>query len=208
MKDPQESAVAAKIAEWLEGAFESVALTRRQHFLENPGKRPSQTDVAGIIKTAGNMNFAIAGAANLIPGPFGALAVVPELTFVIRNQIQMIYDLGVAHGKESQLSPKLLMAMFATVAGGGAIGFAAVRGGQVIVKRASLRVVQRIVAWLGGKIAQRALRALFAKWVPVLGAAAMALWARQSTIAMGRAAADLMGKEIVESDEEVVAPNE
>jgi uncharacterized protein (DUF697 family) len=200
MADEQEGAVSKKISEFLEGAFESVALTRRADFMADPSKRPSKGDVAGIITRYANTNFVIAGAANLIPGPFGALAVIPELTLVIRNQIQMIYDLGVAHGRETQLNSRSLLAIFATVGGGGAIGLAAVKGGQLVVKRASLRVIQQVIVWLGGKITQRALKALLAKYVPLVGAAAMAVWARQSTVAMGREAAKLLEKDILETD--------
>jgi hypothetical protein len=201
MSDEQESVISKKISEMLEGAFESVALTRRDHFEANPSKRPSKADVNKIITSCANTNFVIAGTANLLPGPLGALAVIPELTLVIRNQIQMIYDLGVAHGREAQLNSRSLLAIFATVSGGGAIGLAAVKGGQLIVKRASLRVIQQVIVWLGGKITQRALKALLAKYVPIVGAAAMAVWARQSTVAMGREAARLMLQDILETDE-------
>lgn len=34
--DTSEQTVAARLAEFLEGAFESVALTRREHFRQHP----------------------------------------------------------------------------------------------------------------------------------------------------------------------------
>jgi uncharacterized protein (DUF697 family) len=71
----------------------------------------------------------------------------------------------------------------------------------LLVKRASVRVIQRVIKWLGGKIAQRVLRALIAKWVPIIGAGAMAVWARQSTIGMGRQAAALLERDIRDEDE-------
>jgi uncharacterized protein (DUF697 family) len=189
--------VAGKIAQYLEGAFDSVRLTRQEHFTKNPGKRPSRGDIDRIIASYANQNAVIAAAANLVPGPWGALTIVPEITLVIRNQIQMIYDLGVAYGQEAHLTRDTLLAVFATVMGGGAVSLAAVKGGQLIVKRASLRVIQQVIKWLGGKIAQRVLRAFLAKWVPIAGAAAMGIWARQSTRAMGKRAAELLEKEIV-----------
>lgn len=196
--DDEGNAFTRKVSEYLEGAFESVQLTRRQHFAENPGKRPSRGDVDGIITSYANQNALVAGAANLVPGPWGALTILPEITLVIRNQIQMIYDLGVAHGKEAHLTSHTLLAIFSTTMGGGAISLAAVQGGKLLVKRASLRVIQQIIKWLGGKIAQRVLRGLIARWVPVIGAAAMAVWARQSTKKMGQDASALLAKEISE----------
>lgn len=201
--DDQESLIARKLAEFLEGAFESVQLTRRQHFEQHENKRPNIGDVSKIISSYANQNALIAGAANLVPGPLGALTIFPEITLIIRNQIQMIYDLGVAYGKEAHLSSQTLLAIFSTALGGSTISIATVRGGQFLVKRTSLRVLQQIIKWLGGKITQRVLRGLVARWVPIVGAAAMAVWARQSTIAMGRKAAELLRKEIVmEPDEE------
>lgn len=184
------------ITKFLDGAFETVANSRRTYFEANPDARPGKRDIDRLIKSAANTNAVIAGAANLIPGPWGALAVVPEIILVVKNQIQLIYDLGVAHGKETSMDPRLLLGVFATVSGGGAISVASVRGGQLIVKRASLRVVQQLVKWLGGKITQRALRAFFAKWVPIVGAGVMAVWARQSTIALGEKASELLSKDI------------
>jgi uncharacterized protein (DUF697 family) len=143
--EDQDSALSRRLADYLEGAFESVRLTRQQHFKKNPKKRPNRGDVDGIITTYANQNALIAGAANLVPGPWGVLTIVPEITLVIRNQIQMIYDLGVAHGKEAHLSKETLLAIFYTVIGGGTVGLVTVRGGQLLVKRSSLGVIQQII---------------------------------------------------------------
>lgn len=195
-ESPSERAIASKLSAFLENAFDSMALTRRNHYLHNPHERPTPADVDRIIASTANQNAIIAGACAMAPGPWGALTIVPEMIAVIRNQIQMVYDLGVAYGKEAHLNGPLLLAIFATATGGGAISLATVKGGQLVVKRASLRVLQRVIAWLGGKITQRALRAFLSRWVPFVGAAAMALWARQSTVAIGRKAADLLRREI------------
>lgn len=194
---------ATKFANALEGIFESVALTRRQHFVENPTNRPSPQDIDSIIKRYSNQNAVIAGAANLIPGPWGMLATVPELVAIIRNQIQMIYDLGVAQGQEASLSPNLLLGVFSTVLGEGAIGLVTVKGGQLLVKKASLQVIQKIIFWLGGNISQKLLKRFFAKWLPIGGAAAMAIWSRQSTMSMGEKASKMLAMNIVASEEKV-----
>lgn len=192
-----------KIASALEGIFESVALTRRQHFIENPTKRPTPQDIDSIVKGYSNQNALIAGATNLIPGPWGMLATVPELVAIIRNQIQMIYDLGVAHGKESNLNANLLLGLFSTVLGEGAIGLVAVKGKQLLVKKASVQVIQKVIFWLGGTISQKLIKRFIAKWLPVAGAAAMAIWARQSTISMGEKASEMLAMDIIISEEEV-----
>jgi uncharacterized protein (DUF697 family) len=200
-RNEQDSALSRRLAEYLEGAFAAVHLTRKQHFANNPGKRPSIHDVRAIIRTYANQNAVIAGSSNLVPGPWGALTIFPEITLIIRNQIQMIYDLGVAYGRDTQVTPGTLLAIFHAALGGGAISLASVQGGKLLVRRASLRVIQQIIKWLGGKITQRVLKAFLARWVPIIGAAAMALWARKSTVTMGERAADLLSREIVEVPE-------
>jgi uncharacterized protein (DUF697 family) len=192
-----------KIANALEGVFESVALTRKQHFIENPTKRPTPQDIDSIVKGYSNQNALIAGATNLIPGPLGMLATVPELVAIIRNQIQMIYDLGVSHGKESSLNSTLLLGLFSTVLGEGAIGLVAIKGKQLLVKKASVQVIQKVVFWLGGTISQKLLKRFIAKWLPVVGAAAMAIWARQSTMSMGEKASKMLAMDIVNVEEGV-----
>lgn len=192
----QENVISQKISSFLEGAFESVALTRKEYFDKNPSKIPSRSEVESIITSYSNQNAVASGASGLIPGPAGALAVVPELTFVLRNQIQMIYDIGAAHGKTASLDASLLMAIFSTAAGSGAIGLMTVHGSKLLVRRASLRVMQRIVILLGGKITQQALKSLVAKWVPVVGAAGMAYWSRHTTKQIGDKAAELFKKDI------------
>ena len=131
------------------------------------------------------------------------LATLPELVAIIRNQIQMIYDLGVAHGKESNLNATLLLGLFSTVMGEGTIGLVAIKGKQLLVKKASVQVIQKVVFWLGGTISQKLLKRFIAKWLPVVGAAAMAIWARQSTINMGKKASEMLAMDIVTSEEGV-----
>ena len=79
---------------------------------KNPNNLPQLDSVSGLISSYTRNNAAISGGASLIPGPWGMAAVIPELTLVIRNQIQMVYDIGVANGKQAQLTKELLMGIF------------------------------------------------------------------------------------------------
>lgn len=191
-EDDSKNALVRKLTDFLESAFEAVWSSRKAHYANKPGERPQAHEVEQIIARYANQNAIVAGAASLVPGPFGAAAILPEIVFVLRNQIQMTYDICVAYGQEERLTPNALLAIFATVAGGGAIGLATVKGGQFVVKQASLKVIQQVIHWLGGKITQRVLKAFLAKWLPVVGAGGMALWALHTTRSMGREAATLL----------------
>jgi len=145
----------------------------------------------------------IAGGASLIPGPWGLVAVVPEIYLVTKNQLQLIRDLSIAYGYQEKLNRELLMYLFASSVGAGGIGLGLIHGGKIIVKRSGLRVLQKIVAVLGGKVTQQALKSVTAKWLPIAGAALMAAWAKYSTKKVGEICCELLEKEIVFSSEEL-----
>ena len=123
-------------------------------------------------------------------------AVIPELTLVIRNQIQMVYDIGVANGKQAQLTKELLMGIFLTAMGSSAGSLLTIHGGKILVKRASLRVIQNIIAMLGGRVTQQAIKSSIGKWLPVVGAGAMAAWTGYMTKNIGEKANELFKLEI------------
>ena len=202
-REAQIAELAKKLAAALQDAFEQTVTSRREHFEAHPDQRPSVLDAEGIIDRYANQNFLVAGAANLIPGPLGMLAALPELTLILRHQIQMIYDLGVAHGKESQMTPTVLLGVFASSLGEGAVGLASVEGRNLLIKRASLRVMQGMLQWIATKVSQRLIKHLLAKWVPVAGAVVIAVWSRKNTAEIGERAKTMLQYDITLSDEEL-----
>lgn len=154
----------AQITEKLEDAFETVVKERNDYYQNNPAKIPEKDAVSSLIGSTALTNSAISGGASLVPGPWGMLAVVPELILVIRNQIALIYDIAAANGKEDMMTKELAAMVFVSAMGTSAGGLLAVHGGKYLVKRASLQVFQRIVVILGGKITQQALKSAISKW--------------------------------------------
>lgn len=201
-----------RITDGLQGAFESVLESKNKYYQENPEKIPVRRDVQALVRSAVTQNAAISGGASLIPGPFGMLAVVPELLLVIRNQIALIYDIGAAYGQKEMMTRELLLGIFVSAAGTGTGSLLVIRGGQVLVRRASLRVLQRVIAMLGGKITQQALKSAISKWLPGVGAAAMATWTGYLTNKIGKMAQEIFQKEIVNDpdtpDIELIKPIE
>ena len=186
------------------GVFDSVIQSKKEQY-EQKGISYTPADVDALISKCGNTNAVISGGAGLIPGPWGMLAVIPEITLIIKNQIELIFDIGKASGKsDTQLSKELLVGIFASASGAAGIGLITVHAGKILVKRASLRVMQKIVVLLGGRVTQRLLKSMVAKWVPGIGAAAMAAWAKISTNMVGKKAKEILGKEIIFVEEEMI----
>lgn len=97
-----------KLAEKMMGLFDFVVSDRSGHYAKHPDKIPDKKSVPSIINAYSMTNAAISGGVNLVPGPWGLVAIIPEITYVIRNQLAMIYDVGMAYGKSTVLNKELL----------------------------------------------------------------------------------------------------
>jgi uncharacterized protein (DUF697 family) len=185
-----------KIEGALTDGVSSVVKSREEHYRQNPDKLPVAGSVDSLISSTANLNAAISGGASLIPGPWGMAAVIPELIAVINRQLTLIYDIGAAHGKQKQITKELVLGIMITGLGTSAGSLLTIHGSKVLVRRASLRAMQKIIALLGGKISQQVLKRMVSKWVPVAGAAAMAVWTRHMTVQIGRRADEIFRLEI------------
>jgi uncharacterized tellurite resistance protein B-like protein/uncharacterized protein (DUF697 family) len=195
--------IQTKLAESMMDVFDLVVSDRSGYFAKHPDKIPDKKSVPSIINAYSVTNAAISGGASLIPGPWGMVAVVPEIAAVIRNQLAMIYDLGMAYGRSKVLSKELLAGILLTAMGSSAGALLAMHGGKVLVRRVTLRVFQQIVALLAGRITQQALKSAISKWLPGVGAASMAIWSNYLTHQIGKKAVEIFEKEIVLSEEVV-----
>jgi uncharacterized protein (DUF697 family)/tellurite resistance protein len=184
-------------------ALNSVITEREKYYIKNPA--PSVTAIDAIIKSYSITNAAVSGGIGLIPGPWGIAAAVPEIIAIIRNQIAMIYDIGKAYGKTDEiLCRETILGIFASASGSAGIGLISIHGSKIIVKRASLRIIQKIIAILGGKVTQKMIKSIVSKFFPLAGAAAMATWSKMTTHSLGKNAKEMFSKEIViEESEEI-----
>ena len=135
----------SKLAEKMLGLFELVVSDRSSHFAKHPDKIPDEKSVPSIINSYSVTNAAISGGASLVPGPWGMVAVIPEIAVVIRNQLAMIYDVGMAYGKSEVLNKELLAGILITAMGSSAGSLLVMHGTKVLVKRVALRVFQQIM---------------------------------------------------------------
>lgn len=185
------------------GIFEKVKNSKQSYYSQYPEKRPSAYEADRIINDSAKMNFAISGSMSLIPGPLGLVSVVPELALITNNQIAMIYDIGLAYGKEKHLTKELLLGVTISAMGSSAGGLLVMHGSKVVVKKASVKVFQNVVKVLAGKITQKVAKSALGKFVPLLGAAALATWSAYTTKMIGKRAIEIFSKEIEFDNSEV-----
>lgn len=192
-----------KLSDGLMGLFELVISSRRGYYAQHPESIPTRESVGAIIDSYSTKNAVISGGFNLVPGPWGLVGIIPELTMIFRNQLTLIFDIGMAYGKPEVLTKELLAGVLLDAFGVGAGSLFVMQGSKIIVKRVSLRVFQRIVALLAGRVTQQALKSALSKWVPVLGAAAMAAWVHYMTKKVGRKAVQILSQDVSVDEEEV-----
>lgn len=166
-----------------------------------------------LISNVANKNAVISGGISLIPGPWGMAAAIPEIALVIKNQLDLIYDIGKACGKtKKDLEPGLVLALFASAIGSKTIGLLSIHGGKVLVQRSSLRIVQKLVILAGGRVTQQVAKSVVAKWIPIAGAVGMAAWSRYLTKVIGEKALELFSLpfeyiETTSQDEAIIDEN-
>ncbi len=180
----------SKISEGIEKAVINVIQERSKHYLEN--EAPNKHELTSLINSYGYRNAAISGGCSLIPGPWGMAAAVPEIILVIQNQLKMVYDIGKAHGHdEKTLDTQLLLEIVLSGTGNAGLTTTTIVGQKLILTRAGARTIQRIIARLGGKVTQKLIKSMASKWIPVVGAAAMATWSKYSTEKIGKRADEM-----------------
>lgn len=186
--------------------FSSIADEREDYYLRNPDELPTESDVGRIIASYGYQNAAISGAVSLVPGPLGMAAAIPEIMLIVRNQVRMIYDIGVAKGRKETISKEILVGIYTDSFDVEKIGLLSEKNGNVFIKRTSLNVFHEIIAFMAGRITQQLTKSMISKWVPVIGAIAMSVWSKYSTQLIGVKAKEIFGKniEILEDHQGIV----
>ncbi len=177
---------------------EKVIDQRTEFYVENPDKIPDENDAKSIISRYSNQNFLVSGASGIaaLAGPAGLLAVIPEIAALIYNQTRMVYDLGMAHGKQDFLTRELIVGVLTSAAVTGGIGMLTVQGSKVLVQKTSTNILMKVVQMFSAKTAQSASKSILGRYVPAVGAAAIAGWSKYSTRRIGKRAVEIFTKDI------------
>ena len=162
-----------------------------------------QQRVQSIVNRAAMKAATAAGMLSLPPGPLAWLTIVPEMIGVWKIQSQMVADIAAVHGKTGKLSREsMLYCLFRHTAAQAMRDLVARVGERFLVRRASLRTVQKVASRIGVKITQDAIKKSVARWVPLAGAAAVGLYAYKDTKKVAKTALEFFGCEVEEQEEE------
>lgn len=109
----------------------------------------------------------------------------------------MVSDIAAIHGKTGFLTREALLFCLFKHGASQLFRDIVVRVGErYVLRKTSLRMVQRLCERLGLRVSQRMLGATISRWIPVAGAVAVGWYTRYDTQQVGQSALDLFSKDI------------
>ena len=151
----------------------------------------------GIVRAAGLSAGAMSAGLALPPGPLGLLTVVPDMVKVWQIQRQMVADVAACFGKTAQLNRQtMIYCLFRHGAAMLVRDVVARVGERVVVKQASLRVIQQLLRRIGVRVTQKAVGKSLSRWLPILGPVLIGGYSLMDTRAVGRTAIDTFSRQI------------
>nr|BFD66230.1 hypothetical protein HAGR004_12520 [Bdellovibrio sp. HAGR004] len=157
-----------------------------------------------IIKMAAWKSAGVSGALAIPPGPLGMLTILPDLLAIWRIQAQMVADIAAVHGKSGYLTREALLFCLFKHGASQLLRDVVVRVGErYVLRRTSLRTIERVCERLGLRVTQRMLGASISRWIPIAGAVAVGWYTRYDTKQVGQSALDLFSREIATDATEI-----
>jgi hypothetical protein len=146
-----------------------------------------------IARKAAARAAALSGALALPPGVFGLMTVLPDLIAIWRIQAQMVADVAGLYGKQMQLTRShMLYCLFRHASSQLARDVVVRAGERFVVRQLSGGALRSFLAAIGISVTQRVAGTAASRWVPVLGAAAVAGYAYFDTLQVARTAVKLL----------------
>ena len=163
---------------------------------EPPNANP-QARSREIVRVAGLRAGAMSATMALPPGPLGMLTVIPDLMKVWRIQQQMVADIASCFGKSAQLSRQMMVyCLFRHGAAMLVRDVVARVGERIIVKQASLRVIQQTLRRIGIHVTQKTVGRSLSRWLPIIGPMLIGGYSLLDTRTVGKTAVDTFSRRI------------
>jgi hypothetical protein len=136
---------------------------------------------------------ALSGTLALPPGLLGMLTVLPDLLAIWRIQAQMVADIAGLYGRDLQLTrAHMVYCLFRHAATQFTRDVAVRTGERLLVRQLSGSALRSVLSSVGITVTQRIAGTAASRWVPVLGAAAVAGYAYYDTLQVAKTAVKLL----------------
>jgi hypothetical protein len=160
----------------------------RERSVEDPASAAQR-----LARKAAGRAAALSGALALPPGVFGLLTVLPDLVAIWRIQAQMVADIAGLYGKEMQLTRShMLYCLFRHAASQLARDVVVRAGERFVIQQLSGSAVKSVLTAVGISVTQRVAGTAASRWLPVVGAAAVAGYAYFDTLQVAKTAVRML----------------
>jgi hypothetical protein len=150
-----------------------------------------------ILRVAALKAGAVSGGLAMAPGPLGMLTIIPDLMKVWSIQQQMVSDIAACFGKSAQLNQQMMVYCLFRHGAAMLTRDILIRVGErMILKRGSLRVIQKILERVAIKVTQKAICKSISRWVPIIGPIAVGGYSVLDTRSVGKTAIETFSREI------------
>jgi len=153
-----------------------------------------------LARNAAARAAALSGALALPPGFLGMLTVLPDLLAIWRIQAHLVSDIAGLYGKSMQLTRgHMLYCLFRHAASQATRDFAVRAGERFVIRQLSGGALRSALAGIGLTVTQRVAGTAASRWVPVLGAAAVAAYAYFDTMQVAKTAIRMLESPTLET---------
>ena len=158
------------------------------------------TAARALARNAAMRAAALSGALALPPGLLGMLTVLPDLVAIWRIQAQLVSDIAGLYGKSMQLTRgHMLYCLFRHAASQVTRDFVVRAGQRFVIRELSGGALRSALASIGLTVTQRVAGTAASRWIPVLGAAAVAAYAYFDTLQVARTAIGMLESPTLET---------
>jgi hypothetical protein len=170
-----------------------------------PATREREVDAPAIAaralaRKAAARAAALSGALALPPGVLGLLTVLPDLVAIWRIQAQMVSDISGLYGRQMQLTrTHMLYCLFRHAASQLARDVAVRAGERLVIRQLSGGALRSALASIGISVTQRIAGTAASRWLPIVGAAAVAGYAYFDTLQVAKTAVRMLEGSIAET---------
>jgi len=134
------------------------------------------------------------------------LTILPDLVAIWKIQAQLVSDIAASYGKTAALTRESMIYCLFKHGSAALVRDLIVRVGErVVIRRASLRVLQQLLAKLGIRVTQRVVGRTLSRWIPILGALGVGAYAYYDTGQVAKNAIELFSNDVdVEPEKKTV----
>ena len=156
-----------------------------------------------LARKAATRAAALSGALALPPGVLGLMTVLPDLVAIWRIQAQLVADIAGLYGKDIQLTRShMLYCLFRHAASQLTRDFAVRAGERLVIQQLSGGALRSVLTGVGISVTQRVAGTTASRWLPVVGAAAVAGYAYFDTLQVAKTAVRMLEGVVLDVDSE------